>query len=41
MERNQMIPWQDRQEEKSRVQEGVPKGLLTVAEAAQRLRISE
>jgi len=41
MEQTQLLPRQERQEEKSRVQEGVPKGLLTVAEAAQRLRISE
>ena len=41
MEQSQMLPRQERREEKSRGQEGVPKGLLTVAEAAQRLRISE
>ena len=41
MEQTQMPPIQERQEEKSRGREGVPNGLLTVAETAQRLRISE
>ena len=41
MEQTQMPPTPERQVEKIRVQEGVPKGLLTVAEAAERLRISE
>jgi len=38
MEQTKMLP---RQEEKSRAMEGVPESLLTVPEAAQRLRLSE
>ncbi len=41
MEQAQIPTKQEWQVEKSRVQEGVPKGLLTVDEAAQRLGVSK